>query len=137
MNMMPQEKMRHVHAGARHQREPQPEAAVSFRTVERCLPSTSTFLPNDRYRTNSELENSVLEINHVTNVTTVLNETAASGWGSRFICTLLCTTARTVPLRGPSSLGSALARDTESCGVATILRVPKFVCLGSKRALHW
>ena len=29
------------------------------------------------------LENSVLEINHVTNVTTVLNETAASGWGSR------------------------------------------------------
>ena len=29
-----------------------------------------------RYRTISELENSVLEINHVTNVTTVLNETA-------------------------------------------------------------
>ena len=34
------------------------------------------------YRTSSELENSVLEINHVTNVTTVLNETAVSGWGS-------------------------------------------------------
>jgi len=31
-----------------------------------------------------ELENSVLEIKHVTNVTTVLNETAASGWGSRY-----------------------------------------------------
>jgi len=31
-----------------------------------------------RYRTSSELENSVLEINHVTNVTTVLDETAAS-----------------------------------------------------------
>jgi len=36
-----------------------------------------------RYRTSSELENSVLQINHDTNVTTVLNETAASGWGSR------------------------------------------------------
>jgi len=36
-----------------------------------------------RYRTSSELENSILEINHVTNVTTVLNETAASGWASR------------------------------------------------------
>jgi len=40
------------------QREPQPEL-------------------RSRYRTISELENSVLEINHVTNVTTVLNETAA------------------------------------------------------------
>jgi hypothetical protein len=30
-----------------------------------------------RCRTISELENSVLEVNHVTNVTTVLNETAA------------------------------------------------------------
>ena len=33
----------------------------------------------------SELENSVPEINYVTNVTTVLNETAASRWGSRFV----------------------------------------------------
>ena len=31
-----------------------------------------------RYRTSSELENSVLEINHVTNVTTVLSGTTAS-----------------------------------------------------------
>ena len=37
-----------------------------------------------RYKTSSELENSVLEIDHVTNVTTVLNETAESGWGSRY-----------------------------------------------------
>ena len=36
-----------------------------------------------RYRTSSELENSVLEINHVTNVTTVLDETAASDRVSR------------------------------------------------------
>ena len=35
-----------------------------------------------RYRTSSKLKNSVLEINHVTNVTTVPNKTAASGWGS-------------------------------------------------------
>ena len=37
-----------------------------------------------RYRTSSELENSVLEINHVTNVTTVLDETAASDRVSRY-----------------------------------------------------
>jgi len=36
-----------------------------------------------RYRTISELENSVVEINHVTNVTTVLNETTASDRVSR------------------------------------------------------
>ena len=54
------------------------------RKSSRCLPNTSKFVPNDRYRTSSELENSVLEINHVTNVTTVLNESAASGWGSRY-----------------------------------------------------
>ena len=38
-----------------------------------------------RYRANFELENSVLEINHVTNVTTVLDETAASDRVSRSI----------------------------------------------------
>jgi len=36
-----------------------------------------------RYRASSELENSVLEINHVTNMTTVLDETAASDRVSR------------------------------------------------------
>ena len=36
-----------------------------------------------RYRTSSELENIVLEINHVTNVTKVLNETTASDRVSR------------------------------------------------------
>jgi len=36
-----------------------------------------------RYRTSPELENSVLEINHVTNVTKVLNETTASDRVSR------------------------------------------------------
>ena len=36
-----------------------------------------------RYRTSSEPENSVLEIKHVTNVTTVINETAASDRVSR------------------------------------------------------
>ena len=36
-----------------------------------------------RYRTSSKLENSVLEINHVTNVITVLDETAASDRVSR------------------------------------------------------
>ena len=34
-------------------------------------------------KTSSELENSVLEINHVTNVTTVLNETTVSDRVSR------------------------------------------------------
>jgi len=38
-----------------------------------------------RYRTSSELEDSVLEINHVTNVTTVLSETTASDRVSRCI----------------------------------------------------
>ena len=37
-----------------------------------------------RYRTNSYLENTVLEINHVTNVTTVLSETTASDRVSRY-----------------------------------------------------
>ena len=36
-----------------------------------------------RYRTSSEIENSVLEINHVTNVTKVLNKTTASDRVSR------------------------------------------------------
>ena len=36
-----------------------------------------------RYRTSSELENYVLEINYVTNVTTVLGETTASDRVSR------------------------------------------------------
>jgi len=36
-----------------------------------------------RYRTSSELENSVLEINHVTNMTKVLNDTTASDRVSR------------------------------------------------------
>ena len=38
-----------------------------------------------RYRTSSELENSVLEINHVRNVTKVLNETTASDRVSRSV----------------------------------------------------
>ena len=38
-----------------------------------------------RYRTSSELGNSVLEINHVTNVTKVLNETTASDRVSRYL----------------------------------------------------
>ena len=38
-----------------------------------------------RYRTSSELENSVLEINQVTNVTTVLNETTTSDRVSRLV----------------------------------------------------
>ena len=38
-----------------------------------------------RYRTSSELENSVLEINHVTNVIEVLNETTASDRVSRYM----------------------------------------------------
>jgi|AntRauMFilla1563_2_1112583.scaffolds.fasta_scaffold28299_1 hypothetical protein len=43
-----------------------------------------------RYRTSSELENSVLEINHVTNVTIVLDETAAWDRVSRSPpCTIL------------------------------------------------
>ena len=36
-----------------------------------------------RYRTSSELENSVLEVNHGTNVTTVLSETTVSDGVSR------------------------------------------------------
>ena len=36
------------------------------------------------YRTSSELENTVLEINHVTNVSTVLSETTASDRVSRY-----------------------------------------------------
>jgi len=36
-------------------------------------------------KTSSELENSVLEINHVTNVTKVLNETTASDRVSRWV----------------------------------------------------
>ena len=47
------------------------------RRLSRCLPNTSTFVPNDHYRTSSELEN------HVTNVTTVLNEITASDRVSR------------------------------------------------------
>jgi len=52
-----------------------------------------------RYRTSSELENSIQEINHVTNVTTVLDETAASDRVSRyqnwistwlFVCVNVC-----------------------------------------------
>ena len=38
---------------------------------------------NINQSTSSEPENSFLEINHITNMTTGLNETAASGWGSR------------------------------------------------------
>ena len=38
-----------------------------------------------RYRASSELKNSILEINHVTTVTTVLDETAASGMVSRYM----------------------------------------------------
>ena len=51
------------------------------------LMSPSNLLKQEkyRYRTSSELENSVLEINHVTNVTTVLNETTAS-FRTRKLC---------------------------------------------------
>jgi len=40
-----------------------------------------------RHRTSSKLENSVLEINHVTNVNTVLGETTASDRVSRYTVT--------------------------------------------------
>jgi len=51
--------------------------------------------PNGRqqkfpYRTSSELKHSVLEINRVTNVTTVLIETTASYRVSRLCCSVCC-----------------------------------------------
>jgi len=45
--------------------------------------STRCFLKKWRYRTPSKQENSVLQLNHVTDVTIVLNETAASDGVSR------------------------------------------------------
>jgi len=39
-----------------------------------------------RYRSSSELENPVLEINHVTNLITILSETAGSDRVSRTVC---------------------------------------------------
>ena len=54
-------------------------------TVTFCRHPTSSKGRQEKccYRTSSELENSVLEINHVTNVTKVLNETTASDRVSR------------------------------------------------------
>jgi len=68
------------------QRDTLSEVMVSLRTVVTFvtwLISLNGRQQKYRYRTSSELENSVLEINHVTNVTTVLGETTASDRVSR------------------------------------------------------
>jgi len=58
-----------------YQRDTLPEAVVSLRILV-------TFVTWLISRT--EFENSVIEINHVTNVTKILNETTASDRVSRF-----------------------------------------------------
>ena len=55
-------------------------------------PTSQKGRQENRYRTSSELENSVLETNHVTNVTKVLNETTASDRVSRSLLFLFVRT---------------------------------------------
>jgi hypothetical protein len=118
---------------------PQPHVGVlanNATTFFRCPTSQKVSQEKYRYTTSSELENSVLEINYVTKVTTVLNESTTSDRVSRFsLASLPRSLSSPPPLPPPRARGRSgysvqmcvISKLTDSLCVSLALNLGSFV----------